>query len=68
MSIIFALFSGLIVFVLCLAVLTFSTAWLADVTGLFRLLFIARPTRLAFRVLRWLVAGAAAVAVVAAIE
>jgi hypothetical protein len=48
--------------------LTYSTAFVADVTGYFRLLFIQRPYRQAFRLLRWLVAAVAAVSVLGAIE
>jgi len=59
---------GVMVFGVALLALTYSTAFVADVTGYFRLLFIQRPYRQAFRLLRWLVAAVAAVSVLGAIE
>jgi len=59
---------GLIVFGATLLALTYSTAFVADVTGHFRLLFIQRPYRQVFRLVRWLLAAAATMGVLAVIE
>jgi hypothetical protein len=48
--------------------LTLSTAWLADVTGRFQQLFISKPASSGFRLLRWGIALAAAIAVAVSIE
>lgn len=56
------------VFGVTLFALTYSSALVADVTGCFRLLFIQRPHRQVFRLLRWLIAAAAAIGVLAFIE
>lgn len=56
------------VFAAALLTLTYTTALIADLTGMFRLLFIERPYRQAFRILRWLLAAVAAAMVVVAIE
>lgn len=68
MSIFLEVLAGLLVFLIVLPLLTFSTAWAADATGLFRVLFIHKPTRLAFRLLRWAIAIAAAIAVAMAVQ
>lgn len=59
---------GLIAFVLLLGTITYSSAFVADITGKFRLLFIQKPHAQAFRLLRWLIAGAATLGLFAAIE
>lgn len=60
--------AGIAVFGILLLVLTYTSAFFADITGLFRLLFIQKPYRQLFRLLRWLLAGAVAIGIVAAIE
>lgn len=45
-------------FVVALTVFTFAAAWVADVTGMFRTLYIKRPYRQMFRATRWGAAGA----------
>lgn len=47
---------ALVVFVLALAGLTFVTAYVADVTGHFRTLFVTSPCRQIFCVCRWVAA------------
>lgn len=59
---------GICVFAGALFLLTYTSALVADISGTFRLLFIQRPHRQIFRLVRWLLAGAAAVGVMAAIE
>jgi hypothetical protein len=59
---------GLVVFALVLLVITYASAFVADVTGMFRVLFIQKPYRQAFRLVRWLLAAVAAAGVFAAIE
>ena len=59
---------GVVVFGLALLALTYSSAFVADVTGSFRLLFIQRPYRQAFRLARWAIAAVAALGVLAVIE
>ena len=59
---------GVLVFGVSLFAVTYSTAFVADVTGNFRLLFIQGPYRNAFRLLRYLLACAAALGVLAVIE
>lgn len=59
---------GVAAFVVVLFSLTFASAFIADITGAFRLLFVQNPYRRAFRVLRWLLAAAAATVAVLAIE
>ena len=68
LSIFLAAIAGVAVFCIVLPLLTFFTAWAADVTGLFRVLFIHKPTRLVFRILRWALALAAAVAIAMAVQ
>jgi hypothetical protein len=65
---IFAILAGAAAFCFVLPLLTLSTAWLADVTGRFQQLFISKPASSGFRLLRWGIALAAAVAVAASIE
>jgi hypothetical protein len=60
--------TGVVVFGVSLFALTYSTAFVADVTGYFRLLFIQRPYQQVFRLVRWLLAAAAALGVLAIIE
>jgi len=60
--------TGVAVFGLALFALTYSSAFVADVTGFFRLLFIQKPYRQAFRLVRWLIAAIAALGVLAIIE
>jgi hypothetical protein len=60
--------AGIALFGILLLVLTYASALVADVTGMFRLLFIQKPYRQLFRLVRWLVAGAVAIGIVAAIE
>ena len=48
--------------------LTYASAFVADITGHFRTLFIQKPYRQAFRLVRWLVAGLAAIGLIAVIE
>ena len=60
--------AGIVLFGVVLLVLTYTSAFVADITGLFRLLFIQKPYRQLFRLVRWLVAGTVAIGVVAAIE
>jgi hypothetical protein len=48
-----SLASGLAAFCVTLPILTLASAWLADVTGQFRPLFISKPGSLIFRILRW---------------
>jgi hypothetical protein len=48
-----SLASGLAAFTITLPILTLFSAWVADVTGQFRPLFISKPGSLIFRVLRW---------------
>lgn len=52
-----ALVVGLVLFALTLLVVTFSSAWVADVTGHFRTLFVLQPHSRAFRIVRWVIAG-----------
>ncbi len=59
---------GIVAFAIALFALTYSTAFVADVTGHFRLLFIQRPYQQLFRAVRWLLAGAAALSILAIIE
>jgi hypothetical protein len=59
---------GVGVFAAALLLLTYASALVADRTGAFPLLFIQKPYRQLFRLVRWLLAGAAAVGVLAAIE
>ena len=59
---------GIGVFTGALLLLTYTSAFVADRTGTFRLLFILSPYWQLFRLFRWLLAGAAALGVVAAIE
>ena len=59
---------GIAVFAGALLLLTYASALAADRTGTFRLLFIQTPYRQLFRLVRWLLAGLAAVGVLAAIE
>ena len=59
---------GIAVFGIALFALTYSTAFVADITGLFRLLFIQKPYRRVFRLVRWLIAALAAIGVLAVIE
>lgn len=59
---------GIAVFALTLLSLTYTCAYVADITGAFRLLFIQKPHSQIFRLVRWLLAGAATVGVLAAIE
>lgn len=59
-----ALSLGLVLFALTLLLLTYSSAWIADVTGHFRTLFVRQPYSLAFRIVRWVVAGAVTAAAV----
>lgn len=59
---------GIAVFALVLLGLTYVCAYIADITGAFRLLFIQKPHAQAFRLVRWLLAGAATAGVLAAIE
>jgi hypothetical protein len=63
-----AIVTALATFALALMALTYASAFVADITGSFRLLFIQKPYRQAFRAVRWLVAGAAAVSVLVAME
>jgi hypothetical protein len=59
---------GVVVFAATLLLITYASAFVADITGAFRLLFIQRPYRQLFRLVRWLLAGLAAAGVLAAIE
>ena len=59
---------GAAVFGLALPVLTYASAFVADITGCFRLLFIQKPYRGLFRLVRWLLAALVAVGILAAIE
>lgn len=59
---------GIAVFGLALFALTYSSAFVADITGFFRLLFIQKPYRQAFRLVRWLIAALATLGVLAVIE
>lgn len=59
---------GIAVFGLSLFALTYSSAFVADITGYFRLLFIQKPYRQAFRLVRWLIAAFATLGVLAVIE
>ena len=60
--------AGIGIFGVLLLVLTYTSAFVADITGAFRLLFIQKPYRQLFRLLRWLLAGAVAIGIVTAIE
>jgi hypothetical protein len=66
--IIFEIVAGIAVFAVALFALTYTSAFVADITGTFRLLFIQKPYRQLFRLARWLLAGAVAIGIVAAIE
>jgi hypothetical protein len=57
LSVFIAAAIGAIVFTASLVIITYASAWLADVTGVFRLLFIKRPYSQAFRLARWASAG-----------
>ena len=59
---------GIAVFGIALFTLTYSTAFVADITGQFRLLFIQKPYRGLFRLARWLIAALAMIGVLAVIE
>ncbi len=59
---------GVVVFGVTLLALTYSSAFVADITGSFRLLFIQRPYQQLFRLFRWLLAAAATVGILAIIE
>ena len=59
---------GVVVFGATLFALTYSSAFVADVTGYFRLLFIQRPYQQVFRLVRWLLAAAATIGVLTVIE
>lgn len=56
------------VFAIALLLLTYGSALVADLTGLFHLLFIKRPHRSIFRFVRWLIAAAATFGILSAIE
>lgn len=58
---------GLVLFAMTLIVITFCSAWVADLTGHFRTLFVRQPTRGAFRVARYAAAGLVTVGVVDAL-
>lgn len=57
------IFLLLISFVVGLLVLTYASAWLADLTGTFKTLYVKRPYRQLFQVVRWGVAGMLALVV-----
>jgi len=59
---------ALAVFGVLLAALTYFSALLADITGHFPLLFIHKPQRQLFRLLRWVVAAAVTAGILAAME
>ena len=59
---------GVAVFGVALFTLTYTSAFVADVTGQFRLLFIQKPYRGMFRLVRWLIAALATLGVLAVIE
>lgn len=65
--ILLAILAGLLLFVLSLVFITYASAWVADVTGHFRTLFVRQPYSRAFRVARWGMAGLVSVAVVDAL-
>jgi hypothetical protein len=62
-----ALIVGLVLFALTLIVITYSSAWVADVTGHFRTLFVRQPHSRAFRVARWIIAGLVTIGAVDAV-
>jgi hypothetical protein len=61
------LIAGLVLFAVTLIVITYSSAWIADVTGHFRTLFVRQPHSRAFRVARWLIAGLVTIGAVDAV-
>jgi hypothetical protein len=68
LSSILAILAGAAAFCIVLPLLTLATAWLADVTGRFQQLFVKKPGRSLFRLIRWATALAIAIAVAAALE
>lgn len=67
LAIVGAVLIGLVLFAVTLMVITYSSAWIADVTGQFRTLFVRQPYSRVFRVARWGAAGLVTVGVVDAI-
>jgi hypothetical protein len=66
-AIVVAVIVGLLLFAVTLIVITYSSAWVADVTGHFRTLFVRQPLSRAFRAARWLVAALVSIGAVDAV-
>jgi hypothetical protein len=54
------IFFSIVAFVVALGTITYATAFVADITGTFRLLFIDRRFKGVCQALRWLMAAALA--------